>query len=151
MIVFDSSLGVPIAKAARASFNAQVDTCLARVENGQLLGGFTFTDYTGRGGSMMCHVAGFRPGWLNRHLLMNAANYAFNHCGCNRLFGQVRATQPKVLAFDLKLGWKEVAFLEGVFPDGGCHIVSMAREDCRWLSLVRGHGGHGEKERTAAA
>lgn len=139
MIVFDSRLGVYIAKEARASYNENTDFCLARVgEDGTLYGGITFSDYTGRGGSMMTHIAGFRPGWLNRALLRDAANYGFNHCGCRTLFGQVRATQPKVLAFDLKLGWKEVAFLEGVFPDGGCHILAMTREDCRWLPPAKG-------------
>lgn len=138
MIVFDSRLGVQIAAAAKASYNPATDKCLARVEGGELFGGFTFSDYTGPGGSMMCHVAGFRPHWLNRALLRDAANYAFNHCKCGKLFGQVRATQPKVLAFDLKLGWKEEAFLEGVFPEGGCHILGMAREDCRWLPPVKG-------------
>lgn len=138
MIVFDPQLGVQIAAAAKASYNPAADACLARVESGELYGGFIFSDYTGPGGSMMAHVAGFRPRWLTRELLGNAANYAFNHCKCGRIFGQVRASQPKVLAFDLKMGWKEVAFLEGVFPDGGCHILAMAREGCRWLSLVGG-------------
>lgn len=143
MIVFDAKLGIPIAAAASASYNPATDKCLARVENGELWGGFTFSNYTGVGGSMMTHVAGFKPRWLNRALLYDAANYAFNHCRCGKLFGQVSATKPKVLAFDLKLGWKEEAFLEGVFPDGGCHVLGMAREDCRWLLPVTGVGGHG--------
>lgn len=143
MIVFDPILGIQIAEAAKASYNPAVDKCLARVENGELLGGFVFSDFTGSGGSMMTHVAGFRPRWLNRALLADAANYAFNFCGCNRLFGQVRETQPDVLAFDKKLGWKVETFIPGVFPDGGCHVLVMTREDCRWLSLVKGQGVHG--------
>lgn len=151
MIVFDSLLGTKIATAAKASYNPLTDSCLARVENGELYGGMIFSDYTGPGGSMMCHIAGFRPRWLNRELLMNCANYAFNHSGCTRLFGQVRESQPDVLAFDLKMGWKWVTLIEGVFPDGGSHVLVMKREDCRWLSLVNGRGANGKEKRTAAA
>lgn len=143
MIVFDKTLGPQIAAAAGANFNPACSFCLARVENGEVYGGFIFTNFTGEGGSMLTHVAGFRPRWLNRELLMNAANFAFNHCGCNRLFGQVHEHASDVLAFDKKLGWKESTFVEGVYPDGGCHILVMTREDCRWLSLVRGHKRHG--------
>lgn len=138
MIVFDAKIGVKISEAAKSGYNPFYDACLARVEDGEVWGGFTFTDFTGKGGSMMTHVAGFRPRWLNRALLYDCANYAFNHCGCETLFGQVRETQPKVLAFDLKLGWKEVHFIKGVFPDGGCHLLAMTREDCRWLPPAKG-------------
>jgi hypothetical protein len=141
MIVFDPKLGVAIAEAAKASYNPFCDQALANVIGDQNLGGFIFSDYTGVGGSMMTHVAGLRRGWLTRELLFDAANYCFNHSKCERIFGQVPETKPKVLAFDLKMGWKEEAFLEGVFPDGGCHIVSMTRAGCRWLDWQKRLGG----------
>jgi hypothetical protein len=144
MIGFGSQYGAEIAAAAPASFDPRVDQAMVNLIEGKVAGGFLLTSYTGRGGSFLTHVAGFRRGWLTRELLFNTANYCFNHSGCGRIFGQVPATKPKVLAFDLKLGWKEVAFLDGVYPDGGCHVLSMGREDCRWLNwaprLVKGVG-----------
>lgn len=136
LIVFGPQYGIEIARAAKAAYNPMTDNAMARLEGGRIIGGFTFSDYTGPGGSMLVHVAGFRDRWLSRALLVDTANYLFNHSKCARIFGQVPATKPKVLAFDLKLGWKEVAFLEGVFPDGGCHILAMTREECRWLRWV---------------
>lgn len=134
MIMFNAKCGVPIAKAARASYNPESDQALVNITpEGKLMGGFIFSDYTGKGGSMMTHVAGFEHGWLTRSLLRDAARYCFVHAECKVIFGQVPASKPKVLAFDLKMGWKEAAFLDGVFPDGGCHILSMTREGCRWL------------------
>lgn len=133
MIVFGTQYAPEIAKAAPAKFDPAKDRCLATMIDGEVAGGFLFCDYTGFGGSFMTHVAGWRRGWLNRTLLFNAANYAFNQCQCGRIFGQVPDTSPKVLAFDLKLGWKEECWLDGVYPTGGAHILSMAKEDCRWL------------------
>ena len=145
MIVFGGKYGVPIAQAAPARFDPMVDACLASIKDGVIQGGFLFCDYTGPGGSMMTHVAGFKRGWLTRALLFNAANYAFNHSACGTIFGQVPASKPKVLAFDLKLGWKEVAFLDGVYPDGGCHLLAMKRGDCKWLDWTpKGEGLDGK-------
>lgn len=138
MIVFGGQYGSRIAAAAPARFDPLVDQCLAKLVDGEVAGGFLFCDYTGPGGSMMTHVAGFRRGWLTRSLLFNAGNYAFNHSKCGTIFGQVPATKPKVLAFDLKLGWKEAAYLPGVYPDGGCHVIAMTRDDCKWLKWSPG-------------
>lgn len=134
LIAFDPKYGIVIGAAAPAKYDPQIDQAMVRLIDGKVAGGFIFTDYTGEGGSMVTHVAGFEPRWLTRELLYNAANYCFNYAKCQAIFGQVPASKPKVLAFDLKLGWKEKAFLEGVYPDGGCHIISMTREDCRWLN-----------------
>src|SRR6187399_2051868 len=144
VIILDPRFGVPVAEKARAAYNPVTDACLARVEDGVFYGGVIFTDYTGEGGSISVHFAGFLPYWVNRSLFHETCNYVFNYCKCNRMFGQVRETEPKVLAFDLKLGFKEVAFLEGVFPDGGCHIVMATRADAerRWL-LPKKDGVHG--------
>lgn len=151
MIVFDAFYGPKIAEAAMAGFNPARDVCMARVVHGENVGGFIMTDYTGVGGSMVTHVAGFRPGWLTRELLFNTATYCFDVAKCGRIFGQVAASKPKVLAFDLKMGWKEVAFLPGVFPDGGSHVLSMTRDECRWLNLRPVRGENGEAKRAAAA
>lgn len=135
MIVFGPQYGPKIAAAAPARFHPAHDTAMARIVDGEIAGGFLFCDYTGPGGSMLTHVAGFRPGWLTRGLLFNAANYCFNHARCSHIYGQVRASKPDVLKFDLKLGWKEVAVLPGVYPDGACHVLAMTPEDCRWLAM----------------
>lgn len=141
-IAFGPEYGPVIAKAAPAFFHPDNAIAMVSLVDGEVAGGFLFTDYTGEGGSMLTHVAGFQRGWLTRSLLFSAADYCFNYSKCGVIFGQVPAIKPKVLAFDLKLGWKEVAFLEGVYPFGGCHVLSMTREDCRWLAW--GPKGEGE-------
>jgi RimJ/RimL family protein N-acetyltransferase len=134
MIVFNNANhGHDIAAAAGTAFNAHTDVCIARVENGELWGGVTYTAYTGA--SIGLHIAGFRPDWVSRDMIWVCFNYPFVQLGCSKLFGQVPASNRKALEFDLKLGFIEEARVKDVFPDGDLIVIAMKREDCRWLKL----------------
>lgn len=132
--------GMEIAKAAGTTFNPAVDQVIARVENGELYGGNIYTGYTGA--SIQLHMAGFRPNWANREFLRVAFDYPFNQLGCERVFGQIPESNVRALEIDLKLGFKVVARVEGVFEDGACIVVAMERSACRWIGprLERHHG-----------
>lgn len=80
-------------------------------------------------------MAGFRPDWANRDMLWVAFDYPFNQLGCKKLFGQVPESNPKALEIDLKLGFKIIAKIDDVFPDGALIVVALDRDDCRWLNL----------------
>ncbi len=134
MIAFNQAVhGHAIAKAAGTHFNPVVDACIARVEHGELWGGVVFQNYTGA--SIGIHTAGFRPDWINKDMLWVTFDYPFNQLGCKKIFGQVAETNIKALEFDLKIGFKIITKIDDVFPDGACILVSLAREDCRWLKL----------------
>jgi RimJ/RimL family protein N-acetyltransferase len=123
-----------IAQSAGAVFNSSVDQCIARVEDGKLMGGVLYQRYTGA--SIGVHIASFNPFWVNRDMLWVCFHYPFVQLGVSRVFGQVRESNPDTLAFDLKLGFNIVTKLDGVFPDGGVYIVRMDRDECRWLALT---------------
>jgi RimJ/RimL family protein N-acetyltransferase len=127
------SHGHRIAQEAGFVYNPASDQVIARVENGELLGGVTYTGYTGA--SIQLHMAGFRHGWANRDFLWMAFDYPFNQLGCRKVFGQVPETNTLALEIDQKLGFKIIAKIEDVFPDGACIVLALAREDCRWLKL----------------
>lgn len=134
MIVFDNKIyGQRIATAAGTTFNPLVDPNIARVENGNLLGGVTYQGYTGA--SIHMHMAGFGPNWCDRTLLWVAFDYPFNQLKCQTVFGQVPESNAKALEIDKKLGFKIVAKIDHVFPDGACYVLALAREDCRWLKM----------------
>jgi RimJ/RimL family protein N-acetyltransferase len=134
MIVFDNPLhGRAIAREANTVFNPEVDRCIARVEDGKLLGGVTYQGYTGA--SIHIHMAGFVPNWVSKDLLWVAFDYPFNQLGCRKVFGQVPETNTRALEIDQKLGFKIIAKIDDVFPDGACYVLALAREDCRWLKL----------------
>ena len=118
---------------AGCTFNPAVDQVIARTEDNELYGGNIYTGYTGS--SIQLHMAGFRPNWANRDFLWTAFDYPFNQLKCTKVFGQVPETNSKALEIDLKLGFKIVARIEDVFPDGACIVLALAREDCQWLKL----------------
>lgn len=134
MIVFnDHSHGYAIAARAGAVFNPAVDTCIATVRDGQIAGGQIYSDYTGV--SLTMHVAGFDPMWISIDMLWVSFHYPFIQLGCKKIFGQVPEDNIKALEFDLKLGFKEEARIRDVFPSGDLILLSMRREDCKWLKI----------------
>jgi hypothetical protein len=134
MIVFnDIRHGHKIAGAAGSIFNPACDQCISNVVGGELLGGLTFQGYTGA--SIQGHMAGFHPNWLTRDLIWVGFDYPFNQLGCSMIFAQIPETNTRSLEMNQKLGFKIVSRIEGVFPDGACMVLALAREDCRWLDL----------------
>jgi hypothetical protein len=122
-----------IARAAGANLNKEFDQCISRSEDGDLLGGTIYTDYTGR--SICCHMAGFRDHWINRDLLWVTFHYPFVQLNCDKIIGFLPVANTQALEFDLKLGFKEEAIISDVYPQGSMIIVSLRREDCKWLKL----------------
>lgn len=134
MFRFDNSVdGMQIAAKAGSIYNAAVDKCVARIEKGELYGGVIFSGYTGA--SMNIHMAGFRPNWCNRDMVWVAFHYPFVQLGVKKLFGQVGLHKPEVIAIDRRLGFKQEAIIKDVYPEGDMILLSMYREDCKWLAL----------------
>lgn len=125
--------GYRIAEAAGCFFNPACDQVISVFDKGKLLGGNVLTGYTGA--SIHLHTAGFAPKWATRDFLWVAFAYPFLQLGCKKVFGQVPESNTRALEIDLKLGFKVVARIEDVFPDGACLVLALAREDCRWLNL----------------
>jgi hypothetical protein len=122
-----------IAKAAGANLNRDMDQCISRSEDDVLLGGTIFTDYTGR--SICAHMAGFVDHWINRDLLWVTFHYPFIQLKCEKIIGFLPIANQSALEFDRKLGFKEEAIIQDVYPQGDMVIVSMRKEDCKWLNL----------------
>ena len=134
MIIFnDLGHANRIAAAAGTIFNPAADTCIARVHHGVLLGGVTYTGYTGA--SIGMHVAGFADHWINRDMLWVCFHYPFVQLNANKVIGQVPAHNTTALAFDWKLGFKVEARVPDVFPEGDLLVLGMYRENCNWLKL----------------
>lgn len=133
-IEFDNAEhGHRIAIAAGCFFNPACDRVISVTSQGKLLGGNIFTGYTGA--SIHTHTAGFVPGWASKDFLWVIFDYPFNQLGCKKVFGQAAETNTRALEINLKLGFKIVAKIDDVFPDGACVVLSLSREDCRWLKL----------------
>jgi RimJ/RimL family protein N-acetyltransferase len=122
-----------IAEEVGVFFNPACDHVISRARSGRLLGGVIFTGYTTK--SIAIHVAGFDKHWINSDMLWITFDYPFNQLGVTKLIGHVPSSNPKALDFNRKLGFKEEARVADVYPDGDLVILSMHRDNCRWLKL----------------
>ena len=134
MIIFNNAdHGHRIAKLSGCTFNPAVDTCISRWKDGYLLGGVIYQNFTGE--SIGIHMAGFDSRWVNKDMLWVSFDYPFSQLGVKRIFGQVPESNAKALELDLRLGFKIVTKIDGVFRDGGVIVIVLEREDCKWLDL----------------
>lgn len=154
-ISFGREYGPQIADTAGVVFNPLGDMVIARVTpEGKLLGGVVFTQYTGQGGSIGMHVAGFEPRWISKSLLWACFWYPFEQLGVKKVFGTVPAFNARALAFNRKLGFRQEAVIRDVYPDGDMVLMAMYREECRHLTmkpLPRGQVNGWKEQGTATA
>lgn len=108
-----------------------------------------FVGYDGwNGASCMMHVAIDQPKKLTRGFIQAAFDYPFNIAGCSMVLGLVPSGNVKALEFDKRLGFEQVCRLEGAHPDGALVLLSLRRDQCKWLR--KHHGQKVEQSATCA-
>lgn len=125
--------GHAIAKKAGCCFDPVNNACISRESGGRLLGGVIYQDYNRS--SINAHIAGLAPNWLCPDLLWAMFHYPFVQLDCKKILGFVPSYNAVALAFDYKLGFKYVTTVPEVFENGDLIIISMGRDDCKWLSI----------------
>ena len=134
MIVFNNHQAAElIAKQASIAYNPTMDTCIARVEHGELLGGVIFQMFNGV--SAVIHVAASTKKWINRDMLWVTFHYPFVQLGLTKLIGMVKSTNIEALRFDSGLGFIEECRIKDAVPDGDMVIMTMTKHQCRYLRL----------------
>lgn len=118
-------------RAGSRPFLPRFDRCVSRTSEGNLVGGVIYQDYLVR--SIALHTASWTKDWLTRDLLWTIFTYPFDVLKVEKLIAQVRTTNPHAIEFDKRIGFKEEYTIQDVVPGGGMMILSMTREDCRWL------------------
>lgn len=115
------------------SFNPVADVVIARVEDEKLLGGVILRDWNGA--SILMHVAGFDPHWLTRDFLWICFHYPFVQLGCKKVLALVSSGNLHAIDFDKRIGFKEECRIKDADPGGDLVVLSMRREECRWLNI----------------
>jgi hypothetical protein len=135
MIVFnDLEHAKLISQAIPRPFNVMADVVISNVDkDGKLLGGVTYDGFTG--GSIFMHQAGFTPKWLSRAMLWVVFDYPFNQLNVKKVCGTIPSYRKTLLEFNERLGFKEECRIKDAYPDGDMIVLSMPREECRWLSI----------------
>lgn len=101
-------------------------------QGGEIVAGIVMNNFNGSNAT--CHIAVTKPGKAMIRLFEAFCDYAFNQCKLKRLTGMVPESKPKVLAFDLHLGWEQEFVMKCAAPDGeDMHILVMRPDRCRWL------------------
>jgi len=125
--------GQKIAAHIPRTYNPFSDIVISRVEDGELLGGVIFDGFTGP--CIFMHQAGFSKHWISRDLLWVSFDYPFNQLNCKKICGTIPSSNQRLLAMNTKLGFKVEAVIKDAYPDGDMLVLSMNKDECRWLDL----------------
>jgi len=91
-----------------------------------------YTAFIGK--TCQMHMVNLKGGYTPKGLLFGAFDFAFNHCGLEKVFGIVNSNNVKAMEYDQKLGFKEAVRFDGVHDDDGDLVVfQMGKADCRWI------------------
>lgn len=104
-------------------------------EDGKLVAGVIVDGWNGASARM--HVAG-DGNWLNREFLFACFDYVFRQLNLNVVIGIVPSDNAKALRFDKHLGFKELARIPKGHPAGDLVILTLRKEDCRYVGEHRG-------------
>lgn len=130
-------------------WNAHTDHVIALAREGARapLGGVVFTGYLY--GSLCMHMAGSGGPWATADFLWMVYDYAFVQLGVRKVIGLVAADNALALKIDLKMGFQYETRITDMTADGqDLLVLSMRRENCRWLRLVPKHYRRGSDATT---
>ena len=110
---------------------------IGALRDGRPHGGFLYTGYLGA--SIHVHMAGTDEKWCSPDLLALAFHYPFVQLGVAKLIAPVPSTNELALSQDLRCGFVVEAIIQDAIPDGDLFILTMRREQCRFLGRrIRG-------------
>jgi L-amino acid N-acyltransferase YncA len=122
----------------------------SRHADGTLRGVTGYEYYTGSSYEM--HFAGER-GFLTREYLHAMFAYPFEQLKCKVVIARCKESRTYGLDIVKRLGFTQACVIPDAYEDGGMLIMTMRREDCKWLEkrhgIPRGHAR--EEQRPAAA
>jgi len=90
-------------------------------------------DHYEEDGSIQLHIAIGNPKYVTRQAISAVFEYAFYQLGVKKVLGIINSENDSALTFDLRLGFKLEYIIEDVYKRGNMYILSMTREQCRWL------------------
>lgn len=95
-------------------------------------GGVAYNNFNNKVCSM--HMVILKPEYVTRDIIREVFEYPFVVCKLEHILGFVDDSNDAAMAFDLRLGFDEVARLPGGAKSGkDLVILSMSKESCRWI------------------
>lgn len=109
----------------------------------KILGACQYTDCNGA--SVILHCAGEGKDWLSREFLWFSFFYPFEQLKVRKIISPVESDNLDCIRFIEHLGFTLEAILQDASPKGNLNLYTLARDDCKWLSL----GGYHRKTKGA--
>ena len=97
--------------------------------NGKIVAVVGYEDYNGA--SIRAHIA--FEGQLTREFIWYGFYYPFEQLKVKKIIGLVSSNNHKALKLDKHFGYVEEAIIKDAVPDGDLHILTMTKEQCRFL------------------
>lgn len=132
MIVFDvERIGPWVCARAGGTYFPGACQGIGLERDGELIAGVLYDQFNGR--AIQMHVAAVGRRWLNREYLRICFDFPFNQLKVQKLIGLVDSTNADALRFDQHLGFVEEARLTDAGSKADLIILTMTRQQCRWL------------------
>jgi len=126
--------GYAIAEVIPRIFNPYADKVISRTnEDGDLLGGVIYEGFISN--CIFMHQGSFEKNWMTKDLLWTLFHYPFVQLGVGKVCGTIPSSNSELLAFNERLGFKVECRIKDAYKDGDLLIMSMRKEDCRWLKI----------------
>ena len=137
-IVQGDSVGRWIASRLEASFDGNSEVAIGLQIRGEMAAGVIYEQWNGK--SVVCHIVFDR---ITRRFLGEAFRYAFDVCGASKIIGPVWSDNQRALGMVAKLGFREEARIRDATPEGDIVLMTMVREQCRFLEWgTNDNGSH---------
>lgn len=100
--------------------------------------GVAYDSFNGR--TCCMHAAVQKPEYMSRAIIQEVFEYPFLVCGVNHVLAPIKADNVPAVDFVKRLGFKEIhRFKDGAHPHGDLLLLTMSRQDCRWIQRNRMH------------
>jgi hypothetical protein len=92
-----------------------------------------FCNFVGKACAM--HIATIGKNWLSRDLLWACFDYPFNKLEKKVILATLDNANEKAVRLNRHLGFQELNVIKDAHEKGDLLIMTMRREDCKWLNL----------------
>jgi RimJ/RimL family protein N-acetyltransferase len=129
VITSDHSAGHWVARRTFGGYFEEKSRSLGLKKNGEFVAGVIYENFNRR--SIMCHIA--ITGRMTPFFLFAIFDYPFNVCNVEKIIVPVTSNNLKSLKLVKKMGFAEEARLKDADPRGDIVLLTMLKEDCRFL------------------
>jgi RimJ/RimL family protein N-acetyltransferase len=106
-------------------------------DKGGIIGAVGYSDWMDRSVQMHCAGSG---NWLTREFLWAVFDYPFHVAGKDVVIGLVGSNNARALKLNQRLGFRIDGRIDGAHDDGALVVMSMRRNECRWIKTRKEHG-----------